>query len=121
MVDAIRLLADPPPYTRLRAYRGTKSYIDRIYLTDLAHKLFACKNLVKHDFSSPLVGTDHDPICVSVGTWALPPPVGPRCSLWNKRDLQTFKAQIEQRATPPPKSLTIWPKPAHGTPASLLT
>ena len=91
MVDAIRFLTDQPHFTRVRAYRGTQSYIDRIYLTDLAHKCFECNNFLKHDFSSPFVGTDHDPVSVSIGTWALPPPPGPTGQIWEKKDFPNFK------------------------------
>ena len=75
-------------------------------MTDLAYKLFDSRNFMKHDFSSPHLGADHDPIAVSIASWAMPAPVGPRCTMWNKRDLRKFQTEIEQMAEPPPDSFS---------------
>ena len=67
-------------------------------MTDLVYKLFDSRNFTKHDFSSPHLGADHDPIAVSIASWAMPVPVGPRCTMWNKSDLRQYQTEIEQIA-----------------------
>ena len=49
------------------------SVVDVENLLGILYRLFECTNFVQNDFSSPLVGADHNPVCVSIGTWALPP------------------------------------------------
>ena len=57
-------------------------------------------------FFLPHLGADHDPIAVSIASWAMPTPVGPRCTMWDKRDLREFQTEKEQIAEPPPESFS---------------
>ena len=102
MIDVIRPPDSPPPFTRVRGYHGTKSYIDRVYLSRMADTLFHSHEHWIDDFSKPDIGTDHNPIMCCIGDWGSIPPVGPRCTYWNKRTLQQYKQKVMVNAPSPP-------------------
>ena len=79
------------PYTRVRRYGGTKSYIDRAYGSRLFLSLFQATDARVLDFSGVLRIQDHDPIPVHTCPWSRPAMPEARCALWNCRDVSRFQ------------------------------
>ena len=85
---------DGIPYTRVRRFGGTKSYIDRAYATRLYQNSYEVSSACVIDFSSVHGTSDHDPILVSTIPWTAPHLPEPRCALWNRRDVQLYRSLI---------------------------
>ena len=79
------------PYTRVRRYGGSKSYIDRAYGSRLFLSLFQATDARVLDFSGALGIQDHDPILVHACPWSRPAMPEARCALWNRRDVSHFQ------------------------------
>ena len=79
------------PYTRVRRFAGTKSYIDRAYGSRLFHGIFNTSSAEVIDFKSVHGASDHDPIVIRTIPWTAPRLPEPRCALWNRRDLQLYR------------------------------
>ena len=84
------------PYTRVRRYAITKSYIDRAYGTRLFKNSFSPTAATVRDFSGVHGASDHDPIVISTIPWAAPHLPVPRCSTWNRRDLHRYRTAVER-------------------------
>lgn len=72
LVDCVKVgYKGPPPFTRVRGYKGTKSYLDKWYASDVMMALMQItqawvapvKNDAGEDFS------DHDRAGISLGKW----------------------------------------------------
>ena len=83
------------PYTRVRRYAGTKSYIDRAYGTRLYRACYSPSSAEVLDFSKVHGTSDHDPIIVRSIPWNAPHMPEPRCTQWNRRDVHRFRTLIE--------------------------
>ena len=82
------------PFTRVRRFAGTKSYIDRAYGSRLFHGIFTTSSAEVIDFKSVHGASDHDPIVIRTIPWTAPRLPEPRCALWNRRDLQLYRTII---------------------------
>ena len=80
LVDLLLPHTDSIPYTRVRRFAGTKSYIDRAYGTGLYHNSFEVSSARVIDFSSVHGASDHDPIAVSTLPWTTPHLPETRCA-----------------------------------------
>ena len=60
------------PYTRVRRYGGSKSYIDRVYGSPQLRALFQPSAASVLDFSRVPGAQDHDPVVVSTVPWTVP-------------------------------------------------
>ena len=87
MIDLVRPHCDAQPYTRVRRYGGTKSYIDRAYGSGMFVALYQSEAAGVLDFSRVYGVQDHDPIIVHTIPWATPHVPEPRCAMWNRRDV----------------------------------
>ena len=83
------------PYTRVRRYAGTKSYIDRAYGTRLYQACYSPSSAEVVDFSKVHGSSDHDPIIIRSIPWTTPQIPEPRCAQWNRRDLHKFRSLME--------------------------
>ena len=90
MIDLVRPHCDAQPYTRVRRYGGTKSYIDRAYRSRMFVALYQSEAAGVLDFSRVYGVQDHDPIIVHTIPWATPHIPEPRCAMWNRRDVTRF-------------------------------
>ena len=79
------------PYTHVRRYAGTKSYLDKAYGTRLFTSMFSPSGARVLDFSAVRGIQDHDPVLVHTTTWACPHVPEPRCAMWNRRDVDRYK------------------------------
>ena len=86
------------PYTRLRRYHGTKSYIDRAYGSRSFTSFFQSTAAYVPDFSSVTGIQDHDPIVVHTIPWGTPQVPEARCALWNRRDVSKNQRKISTLA-----------------------
>ena len=84
------------PYTRVRRYRGTKSYIDRGYGTRTFCALFVSTAASVLNVSSVNGAQDHDPIVIHIVCWSTPNVPPPRCAQWNCWDVQRFQRHMKQ-------------------------
>ena len=84
------------PYTRVRRYAGTKSYIDKAHGTRLFKNSSSPTAAAVMDFSGVHGASDHDPIVISTIPWTAPHLPIPRCSTWNRRDLHRYRAAVER-------------------------
>ena len=82
------------PFTRVRRYGGTRSYIDRAYGTRMFASLFQSTSARVIDFSAVTGAQDHDPIVICTVPWSSPQVPEPRCALWNRRDVQRYQSRI---------------------------
>ena len=82
------------PFTRVRGYGGTQSYLDRIYLTPLAMQLFPPNDCSTLPFDSKQGVTDHIPLWMQCGNWTQFEPPQPRPFYWNSRDLHNFRSRL---------------------------
>ena len=92
------------PYTRVRRYAGTRSYLDGAYGTRLFSALFRTSGARVLDFSSVVGAHDHDPILIHIAPWAQPHIPEARCALWNRRDVSRLGRDfsVVGAALPPP-------------------
>ena len=98
MIDLVRPHCDAQPYTRVRRYGGTKSYIDRAYGSRMFVALYQSEAAGVLDFSRVYGVQDHDPIIVHTIPWATPHVPEPRCAMWNRRDVTRFQKKISESA-----------------------
>ena len=82
------------PYTRVRRFAGTKSYIDRAYGSRLFHGIFNTSFPEVIDFKSVDGASDHNRIVIRTIPWTAPRLPEPRCALWNRWDLQLYRTII---------------------------
>ena len=82
------------PYTRVRRYAGTRSYLDRAYGTRLFGALFQTSGAQVVDFSSVKGIQDHNPILIHTIPWAQPHIPEARCAQWKRRDVSRFRRDI---------------------------
>ena len=94
LVDLLIPHTDSIPYTRVRRFAGTRSYIDRAYGTRLYHNSFEVSSARVIDFSSVHGVSDHDPVAVSTIPWTAPHLPETRCAQWNRRDVQLYRALV---------------------------
>ena len=96
MTDLLRIFHPDPPYTRCRRYRGTQSYIDKIYASKTFLSLFEPSSAKVCDFSGVPGAQDHDPVVVTLHDWGkieVPPP---RCGMWYRRDLKRYRHLMDE-------------------------
>ena len=104
LVDIIREQTNPPPFTRVRGYvRGQRATLIAYTLLILHTNFLSVPVLFNMIFLALLWAPAITPYAFPSAHGHSPPSVGPRCTLWNKYDLQTFKSQIEQQATQTPE------------------
>ena len=84
------------PYTRVRRYHGTKSYIDRAYGTRRFAALYKSTDAAVPDFTKVTGIQDHDPILVHTVPWTTLHMPEPRCAMWNRRDALRYQQRISQ-------------------------
>ena len=96
------------PYTRVRRFAGTKSYIDRAYGSRLFHGIFNTSSAEVIDFKSVHGASDHDAIVIRTIPWTAPRLPEPRCALWNRQDLQLYRTIIASSSqdVPAPERFT---------------
>ena len=106
LVDLLTPHHDSVPYTRVRRYRGTKSYIDRAYGSRLFQALYKISGAQVPDFSGVARIQDHDPILVHTAPWSQQVLPEMRCAMWNRRDVTAYKKRIAALTAdmPPPVS-----------------
>ena len=106
LVDLITPHRDSVPFTRVRRYGGTKSYIDRAYGSRLFQALFQTSGAQVPDFSGVTVIQDHDPILIHTSPWSQQVLPEMRCAMWNRRDVTSYKKCIAVLTAdmPPPVS-----------------
>ena len=93
---------DTIPFTRVRRYGGTKSYIDRAYGSCLFCAAFHTTAACVIDFVNVHGIQHHNPIVIHTSPWTTPrcpPPRPPRCALWNRRDVQLYKRTMNDLTT----------------------
>ena len=81
MTDLLRIFQPDPPYTRCRRYRGTQSYIDRIYDSKTFLSLFTPSSAKVCDFSDVPGAQNHDPVVVTLHDWGKKEAPPPRCGM----------------------------------------
>ena len=86
------------PYTQLRRYHGTKSYIDRAYGSRSFASFFQSTAASVPDFSTVTGIQDHDLIVVHTILWSTPHVPEARCALWNRRDVSKYQRKISALA-----------------------
>ena len=86
LLDAARILTPQPPYTRTRRYGGTQSYLDRVYLTQIAAQFLTPHSFLVPDMSSSPGLCDHDPLAITFQPWSFKVEPGPRCTFWSHKD-----------------------------------
>ena len=96
LVDLLLPHTDSIPYTRVRRFAGTKSYIDRAYGTRLYHNSFEVSSARVIDFSSVHGASDHDPVAVSTILWTAPHLPETRYAQWNGRDVQFYRTLVSR-------------------------
>ena len=101
LIDTVRQLNPLPPYTRTRRYGGTKSYLDRIYLTQVAAKFLTAKSFLVPDMTGAPGFADHDPLILICQPWSIQIDSTPRCTLWSHKDLRSFNSLLQDRFSPP--------------------
>ena len=84
------------PYTRVRRYHGTKSYIDRASGSRTFAALFKSTDAAVPDFSKVTGIQDHDPILVHTVPWGIPHMPESSCAMWNRRDVLRYQQRISQ-------------------------
>ena len=84
------------PYTRVRRFPGTKSYIDRAYCTCLYQAGYRPSSAEVQDVLGVHGASDHDPIITRSIPWTTPHIPEPRCAQWNQRDTHRFRSLTEQ-------------------------
>ena len=84
------------PYTRVRRFAGTKSYIDRAYGTPLYQASYRSTSAEVLDLSGVHGASDHDPIITRSIPWTTPHIPKPRCAQWNRHDRHRFCSLMEQ-------------------------
>ena len=104
LVDLLLPQVQGVPYTRVRRFGGTKSYIDRAYGTRLYHKSFLTPSARVIDFTKVRDSSDHDQIIICTIPWTAPHTPEPRCSLWNRRDVHLFRSLVSKHDVPSPVS-----------------
>ena len=82
------------PYTQVRRFAGTKSYIDRAYGSRLFHGIFNTSSAEVIDFKLVHGASDHDPIVIRTIPWTAPRLPELRCALWNRQNLQLYRTII---------------------------
>ena len=95
------------PFTRVRRYGGTKSYIDRAYGSRVFCALFKPTKVSVLDFSAVHRVQDHNPIVIHTTPLTTPQQPPPRCARWNRRDVQAFRRHISQLCADLPSPDTI--------------
>ena len=86
------------PYTRLRRYHGTKSYIDWAYGSRSFASFFQSTAASVPDFSRVTGIKDHDPIVVHTIPWSTPHVPEAVCALWNRRDVSKYQRKLSALA-----------------------
>ena len=99
MTDLLRIFHRGPPYTRCRRYRGTQSYLDRIYASKTFLTLFTPSSAKVCNFSDATGAQDHDPVVVTLHNWGKKEVPPPRCGMWIRRVLKRY-GQLMDEATP---------------------
>ena len=94
LVDLLIPHTDSTPYTGVRRFAGTKSYIGRAYGTRLYHNSSEVSSARVIDFSSVHGASDHDPVAVSTIPWSAPHLPETRWAQWNRRDVQLYRALV---------------------------
>ena len=84
------------PYTRVRRFPGTKSYIDRAYGTRVYQASYRPTSAEVLDFLGVRGASDHDPIIIRSIPWTTPHIPEPRCAQWNRRNTHRFRSLMEQ-------------------------
>ena len=84
------------PYTWVRRFAGTKSYIDQAYGTGLYLASYRPSSAEVLDFSGVHGASDHDPIITRSIPRTTPHIPEPRCAQWNRRDTHRFRSLMEQ-------------------------
>ena len=84
------------PYTRVRRYHGTKSYIDRAYGTRTFAALFKSTDAAVPDFTKVTGIQDQDPILVHTVPWNTPHMPESRYAIRNRRDVLRYQQRISQ-------------------------
>ena len=107
LIDAIRSLSPLPPFTRTRRYGGTKSYLDRIYFSQVAAHFLTPTSFQIPDMTNAPGFVDHDPVLLFCQPWSFKSSPQPRCTFWNHRELRLFNSRLSARFIPPPTPLTI--------------
>ena len=96
LTDLLIPFSTTTPYTRVRRFAGTKSYIDRAYSTRLSQASYGLTSAEVLDFSGVHGASDHDLIITRSIPWTTPHIPEPRCPQWNRRDTQRFRSLMEQ-------------------------
>ena len=104
LVDLLLPQVQGIPYTRVRRFGGTNSYVDRAYGTRLYHNSFLTSSARVIDFTKVHGSSDHDPIIICSILWTAPHTPEPRCSLRNRRDVNLFRSLVGKHDVPSPVS-----------------
>ena len=104
LVDLLLPQVQGVPYTRVQRFGGTKSYIDRAYGTRLYDNSFLTSSARVIDFTNVHGSSDHDPIIICTIPWTSSHTPEPRCSLWNRRDVNLFMSLVSKHDVPSPVS-----------------
>ena len=94
IVDLVRPQCTSTPYTWVRRYGGTKSYLDRAYGSRLVTSLFRVSGAAAPDFSSVHGIQDQNPVLVHTQPWPQHRQPEPRCALWDRRDICHDKKKV---------------------------
>ena len=105
MVDLLLPQVQGVPYTRVRRFGGTKSYIDRAYATRLYCNSFLTSSPRVIDLTKVHGSSDHNQIIICNIPWYAPHTPEPRCSLWNRHDVNLFRSLVSKHDVPSPVSL----------------
>ena len=92
------------PFTRVRRFGGTKSYIDRAYGTRLYHNSFLTSSAHVVDFRKVHGSSNHDPLVICSILWTAPHTLEPRCALRNRRDVNLFRSLVTKHDIQAPVS-----------------
>ena len=98
MIDLILPHFSEVPYTRLRRYHGTKSYIDRAYGSTYFASFFKSTTASVQDFSRVTGIQDQNPILVHAVQRSTPQVPVARCALWNQRDVSKYQHKMSALA-----------------------
>ena len=104
LVDLLLPQVQGVPHTRGRRFSGTKSYIDCAYGTRLYHNSFLTSSARVIDFTKVHGSSDHNPIIICTIPWTAPHTPKPRCSLWNRHDINLFRSLVSKHDVPSPVS-----------------
>ena len=105
--DMLLAFSQSVPFTLVRIYRGTKSYIDQAYSSRVLCALFKPTNASGPFFSAVHRVQDHDPVVVHTTPWTTPHQPPPRCACWNRRDVQSCQRHVSQLCADLPSPASI--------------